>query len=101
MSRAFVREDAGDDRPEMEFTLPSPDDPAYDAAAALAMLQAAAAGLTSLAEQATGYRWGDPQLAVEVRRLLDQEEEQPMERQDARFMTVARRYLREADEPAD
>ncbi|CAN5782792.1 hypothetical protein BH23GEM10_BH23GEM10_12460 [soil metagenome] len=62
------------------------------------MLQAASAGLTSLAEQATGYRWGDPQLRPEVQRLLDQELEQPMERQDNRFMTIARRYLREAGE---
>ncbi|CAN5782845.1 hypothetical protein BH23GEM10_BH23GEM10_12470 [soil metagenome] len=34
MSRAFVNEDAANDRPEMEFTLPSPDHPSYDAAAA-------------------------------------------------------------------
>ncbi|CAN5839914.1 hypothetical protein BH23GEM9_BH23GEM9_03440 [soil metagenome] len=34
MSRAFVREDDGE--PPRFFALPSPDDPSYDAAAALA-----------------------------------------------------------------
>jgi hypothetical protein len=93
MSRAFVRED-GNDAPEMRFALPSVDDPAYDAAAAFALLEAACAGLTSLAEEATGYRWGDPQLASEVQRLLDAELARPEAEQDTRFAQIARRYLR-------
>jgi hypothetical protein len=93
MSRAFVREDRDDDAPEIRFTLPPPDDPSYDAAAAFALLEGARAGLTSAAESATGYRWGEPALHVHVRRLLEREEKLPLAQQDARLITVARRFL--------
>jgi hypothetical protein len=50
MSRAFVREDAGDHEPEMRFSLPPRDHASYPAAAALALLDAAYAGQTSAGE---------------------------------------------------
>ncbi|MEJ2502220.1 MAG: hypothetical protein P8177_02720 [Gemmatimonadota bacterium] len=93
MSRAFVNEDAASEPPR-RFALPSVDDPGYDAAAAFAMLDAARDGDTRSAEVATGYRWGAAQLRPHVQRLLDQEREQPLDRQDARLITVAKRYLR-------
>lgn len=92
MSRAFVREDR--DEPEIRFTLPSRRDRGFDAAAAFAMLEAAREGLTSLAEEATGYRWGDPRLHPHVQRLLDNEEELPEMQRDDRLIKVARRFLR-------
>ena len=96
MSRAFVKEDDDADRPALRFTLPPVDDPGYDAAAAFALLDAAADGATADAEAATGYRWGDPQLSAHVKRLMQMEQERPEMEQDARFLQVARRYLREA-----
>ena len=58
MSRAFVKEDAGD--PERRFVLPKRDDPGYDEAAAWALLEAADDGDSRSAELATGYSWGEP-----------------------------------------
>ena len=77
MSRAFVNEDAAgpDDAPR--FTLPAPDDPGYDAAAALAMLEGARSGHTREAEEATGYRWGDRALVEHIQRQVDLEMERP------------------------
>ncbi|MEJ2217009.1 MAG: hypothetical protein P8099_10380 [Gemmatimonadota bacterium] len=96
MSRAFVKEDAGDfDRPR-DFELPPAEDPGYDLACALALLNAACLGETRAAETATGYRWGDPHLIEHVRKLLGKEEDLSEEQQDRRFMQVARRYLRAA-----
>jgi hypothetical protein len=94
MSRAFVREDAGDYVPELRFSLPPRDHPGYPAAAALALLDAAYAGQTSVGEAATGCRWGDPALVVEVRRVLEKEEGKPELEQDRRLIQVARRFLR-------
>lgn len=98
MSRAFVNEDAAgpDDAPR--FVLPAPDDPGFDAAAALAMLEGAREGHTRDAEEATGYRWGDPALAGHVERLIDQEMERPAEDRDRRLLQVGRRYLRAVGE---
>jgi hypothetical protein len=96
MSRAFVKEDAGG--PERRFALPDPDDPGYDAAAALALLEAAKEGETRSAEDATGYRWGAPELRPHVERLLEKERELPDETRDRRFMMVAKRYLHAASE---
>jgi hypothetical protein len=93
MSRAFVNEDAASEPPR-RFALPPVDDPGYDAAAAYAMLEAAREGDTRSAEDATGYRWGSEQLRPHVERLLDQERERPVDQQDARLITVAKRYLR-------
>lgn len=94
MSRAFVRDDAEDDEPPGRFGLPPRDDPSYETAAALALLEAACAGRTHSAEEATGYRWGDPQLFEYVRRFLRKEEELPESEQNPRFIQVARRFLR-------
>lgn len=92
MSRAFVNEDAAE--PPRRFALPPVDDPGYDAAAAFAMLEAAREGDTKSAEQATGYRWGAERLRPHVKRMLEQERERPMSEQDARLITVAKRFLR-------
>jgi len=94
MSRAFVNEDASgpDDKPR--FTLPDPRDPGFDAAAALAMLEGAREGHTRDAEEATGYRWGDPVLAPHIERLIDQEMARPADERDRRLVQVARRYLK-------
>lgn len=97
MSRAFVNEDAAgaDDAPR--FTLPPADDPGYDAAAALAMLEGAREGHTRDAEEATGYRWGDAALVPHIRRMLDVELERSAEERDRRLVQVARRYLKAAE----
>jgi hypothetical protein len=94
MSRAFVREDAGDHEPEMRFSLPPRDHPAYPAEAAMALLDAAYAGHTSAGEAATGYRWGDAELRPEIRRILEEERAKPELEQDRRLIRLARRYLR-------
>jgi hypothetical protein len=93
MSRAFVREEGSDDVPRRHFALPEPSDPGFDAAAALAMLEAAREGEMHLAEEATGYRWGEPVLHPYVERLLQKELAQPEAQQDDRFITLARRFL--------
>lgn len=94
MSRAFTKEDGA--QPQRRFVLPPMRDPSYPAAAALALLEAACDGETSLAEDATGYRWGDPVLREHVERLLEQEEALPFAEQNDRFLQVGRRYLRAA-----
>lgn len=97
MSRAFVNEDAASEPPR-RFALPPVGDPGYAAAAAFAMLEAARDGDTRSAEEATGYRWGSSELRPHVERLLEKERERSMDEQDARLMTVARRFLRAAAE---
>lgn len=94
MSRAFINEDAEGFEPAARVDLPPPDDPSYEAAAALALLEAAGDGQTHVAEEATGFRWGDPTLSQHVRRFLSKEEELPESDQNRRFIQVARRYLR-------
>lgn len=94
MSRAFVREDAGDHVPPGRFGLPPQEDPSFDAAAARALVEAARDGDTGSAEAATGYRWGEPRLHRHVRRLLEQAEALPEGEQDLRYIRVARRFLR-------
>jgi hypothetical protein len=93
MSRAFVKEDSGDHEPTIHFGLPHRDDPSFDAAAALALLEGARDGYTHQAEEATGYRWGDPQLHPHVLKLMTKEAALPDEEQDRRFIQVARRFL--------
>jgi len=90
MSRAFVREDAGDDRPKRSYALPPRDDPDYDRAAARALLEGARIGDTAAAEEATGYRWGEPVLRSYVERMLSWAEEAG----DERLVQVAERFLR-------
>jgi hypothetical protein len=89
MSRAFVNEDAGGGGPRRDFHLPDRDDPGYDRAAASALLEAARVGETAVAEEATGYRWGEPRLASHVKRILRDAEKSG----DERLEQLARRYL--------
>ena len=91
MSRAFVNEDAGQPR-EPDYRLPDPDSAYYDEAAAWALIQGADAGDSRSAEEATGYRWGDPLLAEQVEAILSQAEAQDQHR----VAQLARRFLREA-----
>ena len=89
MSRAFINEDAGaGDAPR--FPLPSPEDPAYDLAAARALLQGADLGDTASAEAATGYYWGEPKLRPLVERILEEAQEDRNERLEQ----LAERFLR-------
>jgi hypothetical protein len=90
MSRAFVNEDAGGPIPRRDYHLPSRDDPEYDAAAASVLLEAARAGETASAEDATGYRWGEPRLAMHVTRIMRDAEATG----DERLAQLARRFLR-------
>jgi len=94
MSRAFVNEDAELPQPRLDFGLPPRGDRSYDAAAALVLLEGARDGHMASAEEATGYRWGDPHLHKHVERLLEKEQDKPEHEQDRRFMQMARRYLR-------
>lgn len=94
MSRAFVKEDDGDAKPVRHFGLPPRRDRGYDAAAALALLEAARDGYTEDAEAATGYRWGDAHLHPHVKKLMEKELGRSEEEQDRRFIQVARRFLR-------
>src|SRR5665213_4012150 len=88
MSRAFVNEDAGGrDSPLRRFVLPDRDDPGFDEAAALALLEGAAEGDTESAEVATGYYWGERKLRPYVERALD------IRTQLALAPVVARRHL--------
>lgn len=88
MSRAFVKEDAGG--PEPRYHLPPRDDPGYDAAAAWALLEGANVGDSLSAEEATGYRWGEPTLHPHVERLLAEARAQGNERLEQ----LAQRFLR-------
>ncbi len=88
MSRAFVKEDAGG--PERRYTLPPRDDPGFDEAAALALLEGANVGDSYGAELATGYRWGEPRLRPFVERIL----EQARAKGDERMEQLAERFLR-------
>ncbi len=90
MSRAFVNEDAADG-PAPRYSLPDRDDPAYDDAAALALLEGANQGDSPSAEAATGYRWGEPRLWPHVQRLL----EQARARHNDRMEQLAERFLSE------
>ena len=90
MSRAFVNEDAGGAGPRRDYHLPERDDPAYDAAAASALLEAARAGETQSAEEATGYRWGEPKLAKHIRRIMSEAQRSG----DDRLEQLAKRFLR-------
>jgi hypothetical protein len=90
-----VNEDAGSDAGP-SFSLPDPDSPYYDEAAAWALLQGADQGDSLGAEAATGYRWGEKRLTPVVREILRQAE---AEGQD-RVAQLARRFLRAAGDPA-
>lgn len=89
MSRAFVKEDGGG-LPRKDFHLPDRDDPGFDRAAARVLLEAARNGETELAEEATGYRWGEKKLAKYVRELCKEAESTG----DDRLEQLARRFLK-------
>lgn len=90
MSRAFAKED--DSLPEPDYRLPDPDSEYYDEAAAWALIQGADAGDSRSAEEATGYRWGEPRLVPEMEKILARAEEE----EQARVAQLARRFLRAA-----
>jgi hypothetical protein len=91
MSRAFVNEDAGGrDSPLRKFVLPDRDDPGFDEAAALALLEGAADGDTESAEVATGYYWGERKLRPYVERALAR----AREASDESMIRTAERFLR-------
>ncbi|MDH3428042.1 MAG: hypothetical protein OEM23_06360 [Gemmatimonadota bacterium] len=93
MSRAFVDEDASSE-PEPRYTLPDPDSPHFDRAAALALIEGANLGNTRSAELATGFRWGEPRLRCHVEALLAE----ASERDEVRIVQLARRFLRKAED---
>lgn len=90
MSRAFVNEDAGPPERAPEYDLPPRSDPGYEAAVAKALLDGARAGDTVSAEDATGFRWGAPELREHVQRYLDAAEREG----DERLVQLATRFLR-------
>jgi len=89
MSRAFVGEHESWGDPGYRISLPPRDDPAFPAAAAAAILEAARAGQTGSAEMATGFYWGEPKLFGEVRRIL----ERARAANDERLVELCERYL--------
>jgi hypothetical protein len=90
MSRAFVNEDAGAGDAPPRYPLPAREDPAFDAAAARALLQGAHLGDTASAEAATGYYWGEPRLRPLVERILEEARQDG----DDRLEQLAERFLR-------
>ena len=90
MSRAFVKDDLPDPRKTPTFDLPPRDDPAFDAAAAAALLEGARVSEVVAAEDATGLKWGDPRLRTHVQRILERAETSG----DDRLEQVARRFLK-------
>jgi len=90
MSRAFVNEDAGNRPSGRRFMLPSRTDPAFDAAAARVILEAAREGDTGAAEEATGYYWGEPRLRPHIEKILAEARTQ----RDERLEQLAERWLR-------
>ena len=88
MSRAFVNEDAEGREPS--YTLPKRDDPAFDEAAAWALIEGWSQGDPHSAELATGYRWGEPNLRPQVERILVSARLQ----HDERLEQIAERFLR-------
>lgn len=91
MSRAFVKEDAGAwGDPGRRYSLPSPDDPGYDEAAAQALLEGARSGDTGSAESATGYYWGERKLRPYVEIIRARAELEG----DERMCQLAERFLR-------
>ena len=91
MSRAFLRDDPPDLRPTLNHRLPPRDDPGYDAAAALALLEGARVSEVLAAEEATGLRWGESRLRPHVERIL----EEARRLRDDRLEQVAERFLRQ------
>ena len=97
MSRAFVSEDSGGPDPRHRFPLPPRDDPGYDLAAARALLQGAHEGDSMAAEEATGYRFGEPALVPHIKLVLEQAREDGNDRLEQ----LAERFLRRAGVQVD
>jgi len=95
MSRAFVKEDSGEERPRPAISLPSREDPSFDFAAAVALLEGARISEILEAEAATGYRWGEPRLRPHVEQLLERARADG----DDRLEQVAGRFMRQAPPP--
>jgi hypothetical protein len=91
VSRAFVNEDASGDR-DVSYSLPEPDSPYFEEAAAWALLQGADEGDSLSAEAATGCRWGEERLVPHVRKILREAEDQ----NQGRVAQLARRFLRDS-----
>jgi len=89
MSRAFVNEDAAGRDPT--YVLPKRDDPAFDEAAAWALIEGWNQGDLRGAEVATGYRWREPRLRPHIERILARAQEQ----NDERLEQLARMFLTE------
>lgn len=92
MSRAFVKEDAGDE-PQPRYSLPDPESPYFDEAAAWALIEGANAGDTRSAEVATGCDWGEARLVPHIERILAEADAAD----DLRVAQLARRFLRAAE----
>ncbi len=90
MSRAFTKEDHETPKPRRNWALPPRDDPSYDEAAASALLEGARVSEVLEAEEATGYKWGDPKLSAFVERKLERARADG----DERLEQVAGRYLK-------
>ena len=90
MSRAFVKED-GAETPR-RYSLPPRDDLGFPAAAARVLLDGANVGDSAGAEEATGYRWGDPRLIQHVEWIR----ERAAADGDDRLEVLAERFLRVA-----
>jgi hypothetical protein len=91
MSRAFVKEDAGGwGDPGKRYSLPERGDPAFDEAAAEALLEGALSGDTGSAESATGYYWGEKKLRPFVENIRSRAERDG----DERLTQLAERFLR-------
>ena len=97
MSRAFVSEDSGGPDPSFRYPLPARDDPGFEAAAARALIQGADGGDSAGAEEATGFRFGEPLLVPHVREILDQARSEGNERMEQ----LAERFLRRAGVETD
>jgi len=91
MSRAFVNEDAGGDR-QPQFSLPDPDSPYYEEAAAWALIHGADQGDSVAAELVTGCRWGEARLVPHIKEILKDAERDGQER----VAQLARRFLKAA-----
>jgi hypothetical protein len=89
MSRAFVNEDSTPG-PRRQYALPPRDAADYDAVAASTLLEAAREGATGDAEEATGYRWGEPRLFAHVKRILERARRDG----DERLEQLAERFLK-------
>ncbi len=74
---------------EPSYVLPKRDDPGFDEAAALALIEGWNQGDLHGAEIATGFKWGEPALRQHVESILVQAREQ----RDERLEQLAKLFL--------